>query len=299
MEHQIKHLKETYTNKDVEFKKFQKLNGHIHYNVGAFSIISNYTKKIYLQNNFKSQFYYKLIISNSVKQMFINYKKNYIFIQPINTLKIYGYDFDAIQYDYSFAKYKLKHIMSNVIFCHSISFSKKMLHVKNMFLIEHINKCVYHDAHEFINNKNNKNNNLYIIILKNIKNITIHNEESHMFTIISILKNTYYLFLEFASNNNMQYMLDLNNLCNVFDLNIKYCRKITNTCKIIKNHKLYLYKCDYIFNKFNKNKFIFSFISNLIIHIYFKLPIACFTNVLNGLNTMNSIRILQIIASNI
>ena len=94
------------------------------------------------------------------------------------------------------------------------------------------------------------------------------------------------------------YILNLNNLCNVFKLNIENCNKITNTYKIIKNHKLCLciYDCEFIFNEFNKNKFIFSFIVDLYTYVYVNLPthIYVLMNMFNGLNTMNSVRILQI-----
>ena len=306
MEHQIKHLKETYKNKDIEFQSF---NREIYRNLYPypFFIVSNYTKKIYTSYLLQYSRCNHLVIPNSVKKIFVyvghNYEQKFVcvqltkFIQPTNTLKIQCSYFDKMTYDYSFAKYKLSHIITNAIFYHSSSFYKKLLHIKNMFLIEHISNCIYYDAHEFINNKNNKNNNLYIIVLKNVKNITIHNEKSHMFTMISILKNTYCLFLEFSSIDNIQYTLDLNNLCNVFELNIEYCHKITNTCKIIKNYKLYSFECYDIFSKFNTNKFIFSFIANLYMCICnneCELRNMCLINVLHGLNMMNTVRILRI-----
>jgi len=239
-------------------------------------IFSNYTKQIdiddcfnFIRNN--------IIITNSVRIIIsdMNYTKKCI--QPTNLLKIHTSNFGTVLCDYTFLKYKSICIMTNIIYKHKLKFNKKKLHTQNIFLIEHLNKCSYN---LYSNNHNNRSN---AIIFKNIKNVEISYKKSQMSICLLIFKNIHNLYLNLCCIN-LQYGVNLNNLCNAFKLEINCCYKITNAHKITKNYKLKLFGCTCIFNKF-----IFSNFVDLIDVLIIDVSIVRIV-----LNKMNLVHILQI-----
>ena len=275
----MEHLKITYKDECTKFAKTSV-------NKYPIRLFSNYTKKITI--GFSDS--YNLIVPNSMQQIFFSglYKKKEFYIQPTNILKIRIFNGVIIKYDYSFSKHKNKHIMANIIFQHALKFNKTILHTKNIFLIEHLNRC----NHDMIHCDNILN----MIIFKNIKKVITYCEYSCIFVVISILKNAYELSLNFDGNDE-QHVFNLNCLCNVFKLNIECCSKITNTCRIIKNYKLKLYECNNIFCELNANKFIFSYIVNLIMLMYETqnyMSVKNKENIINVMNLTKTVRTLQI-----
>jgi len=248
-------------------------------------IFSNYTKQIDIDDYFNF-IRNNIIITNSVRMIIsdMNYTKKCI--QPTNSLKIHTFNFGTVLCEHIFLKYKSACIMTNIVYQHTLKFGKKKLHTKNIFLIEQLCKCKYNLI------SNNRKN---IIIFKNIKNINIHYDNSHMHVYTLILKNIYCLLLNFSCIDKRQ-SLNLNNLCNVLKLEIECCFRITNTYKIIKNYKLNLFESNNIFAEFNKNKFIFSCVVNLIIYIRIQNSFSeiCSINLSKELNSMNSVRTLHI-----
>ncbi len=139
-------LKKIYKNKYVYDNKQCCINNHM--------ILSNYTKSI-------EMIYDKIIsviLPNSVQ--FIYFKYNFCkiiknAIQPTNKLKIKKgnrYYYEPSVYNYSYSKHeKLLYTITNIIFYNSLSFcdfsdknNKCNFQTKNIFLIEHINNCLFY-----------------------------------------------------------------------------------------------------------------------------------------------------------